>query len=282
MAPRHNYLILMINIHPMNKIKSLSVANLVSFLIHAATFYAIHFQVINEKVVHQITNPYHSLLSAEEEFAAKVWGVIYTLLAIFCLYEVRMAFSRPLKHTANYDIARINIFFIINNLAGAGWLATVAYGQGSLSVGLLAIQLGSLVLIHRRLTIYKRYRRIRSNICTQIPLSIYLGWLTAIAVRGIGVYLDLASERWTIILIGAIGLIALLVMFLRHNIFFVLAVIAALYGMIIKLELYKGDIYDIILAAWISFWALAVASVIKLTIDFRLRAPPRIFNSAYD
>ena len=58
----------------MKKIKSLSVANFISFLIHALTFYAIHFQLINLKAAHQITNPYHSLLSAEEDIVRQNVG----------------------------------------------------------------------------------------------------------------------------------------------------------------------------------------------------------------
>jgi hypothetical protein len=253
-------------------------ANAISLLIHAGAFYAIQFQFVNRNTATNISDPYQSWLSASPAIALKMWGVIYTLLAIFCLYHIRMAWSRSTNHNANNDTSRANILFILNNLAGAGWLVTLAGGQESVPLVLLAIQLGSLIIIHQRLHVYKRDRRFKSNIYTQIPLSIYLGWLSVLAVATIDSWLQLTTDRWKIVLVSAIIFISLLVMFIRHNIFFGLAVIVALYGMIVKLESYKTSTYDSILAAWIGIGILALASVIKLTVDFRLRESPQVYQ----
>lgn len=268
----------------MNKIKSLSLVNAFSFFIHAGLFYSIHFQLINQISVREITEPYNSLFASPPVMAFKIWGVIYTALTIFCLYHIRMAFSRPEKHTPNQDTARVDIFFIIANLAATGWLIMLMRGRLLFSLILLAVQLIALFMIHHRLYIYKRYRRVRSNVCTQIPLSIYAGWLTIIAVAGISDYAGLSTDRWTVIFIGASAFISLLFVFIRHNIFFVLPVIAALYGVILKTESHANGIYDITLTAWISIGVLAIASFIKLVIDFLLKEPASaVFHrTAYD
>lgn len=268
----------------MNKIKSLTLVNAFSFFIHAGLFYCIHFQLINQISVREITNPYDSLFAPPPVMSFKIWGFIYTALTIFCLYHIRKAFSRPEKYTTNQDTVRVNIFFIITNLAAAGWLIMLLIGQVFFSLVLLAVQLIALFMIHHRLHIYKRYRRVRSNVCIQIPLSIYAGWLTIIAVAGISDYAGLSTERWTLILIGASVFISLLFVFIRHNIFFVLPVIAALYGLILKNESKVHGIYDIRLTAWIAIGVLAIACVIKLVIDFLLKEPASaVFHrTAYD
>lgn len=284
MPLRHNFLIVNLNIFPMNKIRSIALINAFTFLVQAGLFYSIHFQLINQNPVREITDAYSSLLIPLPGMAFKIWGVIYTALAIFCLYHIKMAYSRPEKHTANQDTAHVGIFFIINNLAAAGWLIAVFKGQMLFSLIMLAIQLAALIMIHYRLNIYKRYRRARTNICTQIPLSIYFGWLSMLTIAGINAYLELSSVQWYLIFIGAIIFISLLLVFLRHNIFYGLMIIAGLYGIILKTESLIINNYDITLTAWIGIGILAIGSFIKLVIDFLLKEPhSAIFHrAAYD
>jgi hypothetical protein len=208
------------------------------------------------------------------------WGVIYSALAIFCLYHLKMAYSRPEKHNTNNDTLRVDIFFIISNLVAAGWLLAVAYGNLTVSLVLLGIQLFLVLIIHHRLGIYKRDRRIRTNLCTQMPLSLYAGWLFMTVMAGIGQYIGLSGILQTIIFIAAIAFISLLIIFIRNNIFFGLVVIAGLYGFITKIELYGSGSYDIILATWISIGTLAIASFIKLMIDFRIKERSGLFQRA--
>src|SRR5688572_31347582 len=264
MPLRHNFLIVNVNICRMTKIKSIALLNAFSFLAQAGIFYSIHFQLIKQTAVREITDAYNSLLIPLPGLTFKIWGVIYTALAIFCLYHIKMAYSRAAKHTANQDTAHVGIFFIINNLAAAGWLIAVFKGQMLFSLIMLAIQLATVMVIHYRLNIYKRYRRVRTNICTQIPLSIYLGWISMIAIAGISDYLELSSVLWCIILLSAIVLISLFFVFIRHNIFYGLVIITGLYGIILKTELLRTNNYDIILTTWIGIGVLAIGAFIKL------------------
>ena len=267
----------------MIKIKSLILFNALSFILQAGLFYSLHFQLIDPNTLSKITDPYNSLLAPPTGMTFKIWGVIYTALAIFCLYHFKMGYTRYEKHPANQDIARMHIFFIVNNLAAAGWLITTSNGNLPASLYLIAVQFITLIKIHQRLNIYKRHRRVRSNICTQFPLSIYPGWLSMVALAGISAYLGLSTALWIVILIGVIVFIALLVMFFRHNIFYGLMIIIGLYGIILKTELLKVDAYDISLTAWIGIGILIMASLIKLIIDFRLKGPSESFHrKAFD
>lgn len=281
MIIRHNFLIVTIRFSPMKKVKFFALTNALSLFAQAGLFYVVHFQLVSQFQPAEIANVYNSFLMPLPEMIFKIWGVLYTALLIFCLYHLIMAFSRPENYTANQDTARVNIFFIFNNLAAMGWMMAIIKDELFFSLILLGVQLIMLIMIHHRLNIYRRYRRTKSNICTQIPISIYFGWLTIMAFAGISVYLELSSVLWSIILIGILVFISLLLVFIRHNIFYSLMIITGLFGIIFKTESLVTYNYNIILAAWIGIGILAVGSFIKLVIDFLLKEPySAIFHKA--
>ncbi|MGZ8523934.1 MAG: hypothetical protein ACXWV1_05865 [Chitinophagaceae bacterium] len=265
----------------MKKVKIFALFNALSLFAQAGLFYVVHFQLVDQFQAVEIANVYNSFLTPIPGMSFIIWGVLYTGLLIFCLYHLVMVFSRPGNYTANQDTARVNIFFISNNLAAMGWMMAIIKNELLISLILLGVQLTVLIIIHHRLNIYRRYRRAKSNICTQIPLSIYFGWLTIMALAGISVYLELSSALWSIILIGILVFISLLVVFIRHNIFYSLMIITGLFGIIFKTESMVTYDYNIILAAWIGIGILCVGSFIKLVIDFLLREPySAIFHKA--
>ncbi len=281
MIIRHNFLIVTIRFSPMKKVKFFALVNALSLFAQAGLFYVIHFQLISQFQPVEIANVYNSILTPLPGLIFKIWGVLYTGLLIFCLYHLIMAFSRPENYTANQDTSRVHIFFIVNNLAAIGWMMAVIKKELLFSLILLGVQLLMLIMIHHRLNIYRRYRRTKSNICTQIPLSIYFGWLTILALAGISIYLELSSALWSIVLIGILVFISLLLIFIRHNIFYSLMIITGLFGIIFKTESLLTYNYNIILAAWIGIGILAVGSFIKLVIDFLLKEPySAIFHKA--
>lgn len=267
----------------MRQIKSLSVLNAISFLIPTGLFYTIHFQVLNLGTARDISVPYHSLLIPPKEITLIIWGVLYTALAIFCLYHITMAFTHREKYPANQDTRRVDMFFIINNLAATGWALTTALGQLITSLILLGFQILLISVIHRELNIYKRYRRMRSTFCTQAPMSIYAAWLSFLFMGGISEFFRLDTAGWHPVLVGILIFITLLVIFIRHNIVFGLMIIPGLVGIISNTDALVKDSRSIIIVAWAGIWILALASFVKLVMDFRLKDPPVVFQrTAYD
>lgn len=268
----------------MRKIKSLTLFNALSFIIYAGLFYSTHFQLLNAGTVREIKSPYHSLLIPTGSVSTWFWGVICTALLIFCLYHIKMAFNHHEKYPANQDTRRVDMFFIISNLTGIGWIITTINGEIIASLLLLGFQLIMLAVIHHQLNIYTRYRRIRSTICTQVPMSIYAAWLSLLFLGGISEFFDLSSDTWNIILIGGLIFISLLVIFFRHNILFGLMMIPGLYGIILKLDMLDVENFRAInLAAWAGIWMLGLAALLKLVIDFRLKEPRVIYQrTVYD
>jgi hypothetical protein len=171
------------------------------------------------------------------------------------------------------------MFFIINNLSAVGWILTTINGQLIASLILLAFQLILLAIIHHQLNIYKRYRRIKSTVCTQGPLSIYAAWLSLLFIAGVSEYFNLNTESWQLILISTLIIVSLLIIFIRHNILFGLMIIPGLYGIVTNVDVMGvEDPKTIALAAWGGIWALGLAAFIKLVIDFRLKEPPVVYH----
>ncbi len=267
----------------MRQIKSLTVLNAISFIIPAGLFYAIQFQVLDLGAVRDISIPYHSLLMPPKKISVIIWGVLYTALAIFCLYHILMAFTHREKYPANQDARRVDMFFIINNLAATGWFLTTALGQLITSLILLGFQILLISVIHRELNIYRRYRRMRSTLCTQVPMSIYAAWLSFLFMGGISEYFRLDTGRWHPVLVGVLIFVTLLIIFIRHNIVFGLMIIPGLVGIISNTDDTVKDPGSITIVAWAGIWILALASFVKLVMDFRLKEPPVVYQrTAYD
>lgn len=263
----------------MRQLKSLTLINVLSFFAQVVVFYTVHAQGFNQGIRREIAAPYQSLVIPGGSFSFIVWGVIYTALAIFCLYHTWMAFSHHEKHPSNQDARRVDIFFIINNLGAIGWMITTVNGWVPASLMLLAFQVILLAVIHRQLHIHKRYRRTKSTLCTQGPLSIYAAWLFVLLVGGIGEFFKADGVIWSQAQVGVITFVTLVIIFIRHNILFGLMTIAALFGIVANVDLVVArDVSSISLVTWAGIWVLGLAILVKFVMDFRLRESPVLYH----
>lgn len=110
-----------------------------------------------------------------------VWGVIYLALAGFCIYQ---ALPR-----ASAQIAGLRPLFVLSCLLNIGWLA---------SWHALLIPLSEIVMIALLLTLIALYRRANAwrgaasasvRWLVQLPLSLYLGWITVATVANTAITL---------------------------------------------------------------------------------------------
>lgn len=240
-------------------------------------FYGVHFQLIDFDINREISSPYTSLVMPSERVVMVVWGVLYTALTTFCLYHLNAAFKRHEKHPANQDTKRVDMFFVINNLSGIGWVLTLSGGLAGVSLVLLAFQLLMLVIIHRQLNIYQRYRRIRSNLFTQAPFSLLAAWVSLMLAGGLSEYFAFDTVEGNMAIMAVIVVATLLVIFIRHNLVFGLVMIMALYGVVLNIDPTQMENFrDINLAAWAGIWILGLASLLKMIIDLELKKPPMV------
>lgn len=272
----------------MNRIKALAIFNTFFFLAHVTLSYMTQFKLVNNNDVGEIADRYPSLFTpAGITFA--IWGVIYTALGVFCLYHMIMAFKHDRDHPSNNDLSKIGSLFIFNNIVTAAWLIAWTNDQILLSLLLILLQLISLIAIHLRLGITDRSRESGSLICTQWPLSIYLGWISIATIANAGTWLvsvnwngaGITAAKWTVIMIGVAVALTLLMIFTRKNVSFGLVVIWALYGIILKHRDSSPELYQlIIMTAWAGMIVVALACLIQFVLNIKYRRPGPHFPEA--
>ncbi|HSC36411.1 MAG TPA: hypothetical protein VLD19_01020 [Chitinophagaceae bacterium] len=256
----------------MKKIRGIAVINAVAFLLQLTVTYLVQSRLINTFTVGQVSDKYTSLFTpAGVTFA--IWGLIYLALGVFCVYHLIMAWTKPATDPANKDLLQIDGWFVVSNLAAALWLLAWVNEDISLSVILIFVQLLSLLTIHFRIGMYDLHRSAASRFFTQLPLSIYFGWMTVATIANTSGYLNstdwdgwgLDPVDWTNIMIGVTVFIAVLVIAIRRNVFFGLAIIWGLYGIILKrMEVDKVLYYHILRTAWIGISVLGLVAVLRI------------------
>jgi tryptophan-rich sensory protein len=272
----------------MQKLKALAILNAISFVIHIGVAYLTQAKMINTKDAGEISDKYFSLFTPAD-FTFAIWGIIYTCLGIFCLYHIIMAYKHDKPNPANADLRSISGLFIVNNLVTAGWLIAWTSEQLLLSVVLIILQLATLVAIHVRLRIHNRLRNPGSKTCTELPLSIYLGWVSMATITNISIYLvatgwdgqGLSPVYWTMIMIGVAILAGILMIFTRKNIAFGIVIIWGLYGISSRLQSLQNDDYkNTVNIAWAGMALLALCCLIELVRGFSYKKPAPIFPEA--
>ncbi len=272
----------------MKKIKALAIFNALSLIGHILTAYFVQNKMVAPLNVGEVSARYESLFTPAG-ITFGIWGIIYTALGILCLYHIVIAYKHDKNHPSNTDLERMGLYFMITNIASAGWLVAWVSERLLISVGLIAIQLFCLIAIHIRLGIYSRIRHAASKTCTQFPLSIYLGWISIAVIANMAAYLTaigwngmgLTQMQWTIIMISIAVALALIMIFVRHNIYFGFVIAWGLYGILLKLKAKDDNAFDYVInTAWLGFGLILISCLFQIFRNSRFKQPRKIFPSA--
>lgn len=151
----------------------------------------------------EISDSYPNLF-APAGYAFSIWGLIYTLLGIYSVYQ--------LWQGKNELVARINRLFIVNALLNAAWIFAWHYEVIWLSVIIMAGLLMTLIRIVD--TFRERAINSKETWLVRLPFSVYFGWITVAAIANMTAFLvsigwnrfGLSEVLWTIaiLLVGAL------------------------------------------------------------------------------
>ena len=169
-----------------------------------------------------------------------IWGVIYLTLAVFVIYQARDLFSKEQKKMP--FLRSISWYFFISCLANVGWIFSWHYRQALLSLIMMLLLLFNLIVIYLRLDIAKQPVDSATGYSVFLPFSLYLGWITVATIANITAVLvrynwsgwGLSEEFWTVLVIMAGALIALINIIQRGDIAYSAVIIWAFLGIIIK------------------------------------------------
>jgi len=273
----------------MVKTKALAIFNAVALIIQLTVTYLVQTKAINQLNIGEVSDKYETLLTPAD-FTFGIWGVIYTLLIIMCLYHIVIAYKHEKYHPANKELLKMGSLFIVVNLASAGWLMAWVSERLLISVVLIVLQLLCLVAIHVRLKMYNTFKAAGLKVCNQFPLSIYLGWISIAVITNISSYLSsqqwtglgLPATQWAIIMISIAVFLSTVMILIRRNIYFALVIAWGLYGIVVKRDNIDPDLYaSIIITAWAGIGIILVLSLIQLIRNMYHKKPRETFPAAH-
>lgn len=210
---------------------------------------------LNSKTTGQIADAYPNLF-VPAGITFSIWGVIYLLLAIYCVVQF----------TGKYQAvdSAIGLSFALSCLLNAIWIIFWHYEKLPLSLSTMIALLIILIYINTRLTTFPPG-------IPKASFGIYLGWIciatianvTALLVKYKWTGFGLSEEAWTIIMILTGAAITAITLHKLQNPFIGLSVIWAFTGIIIR----RMDDYRLIVIA--SIVAISVVGIFSLWGFFR-------------
>lgn len=183
-------------------------------------------------------------------YVFSIWGLIYLGLIAFAVYQ-----ALP-SQRENPRLRRVGYLFTLSGVLNIGWLFAWHYEQFALSVVLMLALLATLIAIFGRLRIGRVQPAARELWAVDIPVSIYLGWITVATIANITSFLDfinwngfgIAPETWTLLMFGAAVLVAAAMTLSRRNLPYLLVLVWALSGIAIK----HSGVETVATGAWVA------------------------------
>jgi hypothetical protein len=188
-------------------------------------------KILGGKNTAEISDAYPTLVTPAG-FTFSIWGVIYTLLGVFIVYQ-----ALPNNKGQKYR-EKIGWLFVYNILINIAWLFLRQYEYLSFSVVLMFLLLINLIVINLNLDIGNSKISLSEKIAVQAPFSVYLGWISIATIANMSVFLTsigwdgfrINQEIWAILIILVALIITILNIVTRKDLAFGLVVIWALVG----------------------------------------------------
>ena len=196
---------------------------------------------INGQTTAEISNRLQ-ILFVPENYVFSIWGVIYTLLIIYVVYQ-----ALP-SQRENPILRRIGWLFVVSCIANATWIVAFHYNQFLLSFLLIVVVLVSLIGVYIRAGIGTLAVNNKDKWMIHVPFSVYLAWLTVATIANATYVLydnnwdgfGISPETWAIVmLVIATGIVSWLILRTR-DIAYTSVIVWAFIGIVVKQQDYVG------------------------------------------
>lgn len=207
----------------------------------------------------------YPILFVPAGYVFSIWGVIYLGLIAYVSFQ---ALGSQMK---NERLSAIAPLFILNALGNMAWIFAWHYEQLWLSLALMLVILLTLIMIYQKLRIGETKVSKAETLCTRVPFSIYLAWITVATVANASVVLynagwaglGLSETFWAVALLSVATAIGLTMVTQRKDSAFGLVLVWAFVGIVLK----HWTVPSFALSA------LVAASIIALAIFINLVRP---------
>jgi len=205
---------------------------------------------INGKTTGQLSDGYPNLF-VPSGITFSIWGIIYLLLAVYCVVQYLPA-SKEMA-------IKISWLFIISCVFNGLWIVAWHYQKLTLSLLIMIGLLISLVIINLQL------KELPMGVL-KAAFGVYLGWICIATIANVTALLvdtgwggmGISQEAWTIIMIAIGTLIVSLTVMRIENPFIGLSVVWAFTGIIIKRSV---DYRSIVIAAAFGILVVGIVTI---------------------
>jgi len=235
--------------------------NLIGFIAMVAVNIAAENLPLGGKTTGEISAQYPVLITPAG-YAFLIWTIIYFLLLLYVVY----GFTKPGRESKMNQA--VSVFFFVSCLLNIGWLVAWHYEKLASSVFVMLALLFALITIHIRIKdAMPQFAVPADRWLVRLPFSIYLSWISVAFIVNIAVTLyasewdrfGLSELAWTIMMLSAAVLIAIITTIKETNIAFAAVFIWAFFAIGVKQLAYPAVAYTSF-----AYVILLIASVIWL------------------
>lgn len=193
-----------------------------------------------------------------------IWFLIFVGWIAFAVYQALPA------QKENPRLRRLGYVFALSGVFNAAWLFCWHYDQLALSVVVMLVLLGLLIASYLRLDVGKTPARGVEKWSVDVPMSIYLGWISVATVANISGWLysiqwdgfGIAPQVWAVIMIVVATLLGALMTVLRRDSGYVFVLAWAFAGIGVK-QAAAPLVANTAWAAAILMLGLAIFSIVQ-------------------
>jgi len=138
--------------------------------------------LLNGRTSADISDLYPTLITPAG-YTFSIWGLIYTLLLVFTIYQVL-----PRSREKPF-LRQVSFLFALSGILNVLWLFLWHYDIITPSIVLMFALLATLIAIYLRLDIGRADVPLREKACVHMPFSVYLGWITVATIANVAVAL---------------------------------------------------------------------------------------------
>jgi benzodiazapine receptor len=191
-----------------------------------------------------------------------IWGIIYTLLFVFVIYQ-----ALPKQSDKPFQ-KKIGVLFLLSGVFNIVWLFLWQYNFITASVIVLLALFVTLSAIYMRLHIGKSSASLKEKLCVNLPFSVYLGWITFAAIANVAAALvsvgwdgfGWGTDTWAIIAMGIALIATLTAIIARKDFAYSFVMVWALTGIVVNQNAYP----TVVLIAQEAITLILVAMALSL------------------
>jgi hypothetical protein len=241
--------------------------------------------LINNTPTAAVSDRYPNLITPSGITFA-IWGVIYALVIVFLIVQ-----SKGIRKGDAPDfVNKISVYFILACIANIIWIFVFQYNYITWTLVPMVLLLLVLIESYTRLGVGKTTVSKRERYGVHLLFSVYLGWITVATIANIaaylvaiqppvnGLFLGLSEMTWFSIVVSLATIVAILVIWTRRDIAYMLVFVWAYIGIIIKrMQPDKAYAAMPILAAFTAIMLVIIifAYIIRLVADRASKEPPK-------